>query len=753
MDMVSTAAQPSPTAPNVIIIVIDDRRFADFGCYGSEVSTPVFDGLARRGLRYNNFHVTAICEQTRACLLTGRNHHRGGMEFFPDVPAGLPGYSGRIPRSAATLARLLKDTGYNTFALGKWHLTPRSDRTSAASCTLWPLGMGFEQYYGSIGGVTNQWSPDLVHGNEFIEPPATPGDGYRLTEDLVSRAIRMIQHQQQAASGKPFFAYFSTGAMHSPHQVPREQVERYRHRFDEGWEAVRRQTFARQREMGLIPPEATLVERPDWVPAWDELSAEARRVLARQMEVYAGFLSHTDAQVGRLLDFLRRIEALDNTLIMVLSDSGAAASGGPMGVVDTGEVGAVLGAHDVASMAAQLDDLDGPQLFNHYAWGWAWAGNTPFKLWKRYSWLGGVRVPLIVHWPDRITGTDQVRTQFGHAIDVMPTILDAASVEFPETVDGVSQLPLDGASLLATFGEVDAPSPRSVQYFETVGSRAIYLDGWKATTDRIDGTLPYERDLIPGSRDFDTDGWSLYNLELDFAETRDLADENPERLRRLVEMWWHEAGRNQVRPLVDGFGSQEWKALLAPPPHPERHEGTYWPDAGAVKYRSFVNGFQLRADIEIGDDHHASGVIFAHHHDSFGGTVSGGWGCYVHGNRLAVISTPGWTPAQTIIADTTLSGRHEIEITYIPRPEEEPAIRIALDGREVAHRLVPATSGKGNFFESKLVIGRGIDGFRLCDDYEPPFPFTGHIHRITYVIHPQAERDLPQEIAAAQHYD
>lgn len=532
-------------APNVVMIVLDDLGFADLGCYGSAIATPSIDSLATEGLRYNNFHVTAVCTGTRACLLTGRNHHAVGMG---GGQVDIRGYTNRIPKSAGTVARLLRDAGYNTFAVGKWHLTPLNEDTAAGPFDRWPLGLGFERYYGFLGGATSQWTPSLVCDNNFVEPLRSPEQDYHLTEDLADQAIRLVRNQQLAKPGKPFFLYFATGAAHSPHHVRYEWIEPYRNRFDDGWEVLRQQTFLRQQKLGVVPDDTTLTDRPSWVPPWRELSSDEHRVFARMMEVYAGFITHTDAQIGRILDFLARIDILDNTMVMILSDNGASGDGGPHGRISPG-------VSDVPSMMKRIDDFGGPHAWNSYAWGWAWAGNTPFKLWKSYTWLGGVRVPLVVRWPTGIPENSrrQVRTQFCHAIDLMPTILDACGVEPPEVLDGVDQQALDGGSICASFGNADHPHLRNTQYFEMMGSRAIYHDGWKATTNHVKDKAE-DRQLIEGSHDFDEDRWSLFQLDNDFSEAHDLAEEHPERLRMLIDLWWHEADCNHIIPLMEiGF--------------------------------------------------------------------------------------------------------------------------------------------------------------------------------------------------------
>src|SRR5687768_10695624 len=419
------------------MVVLDDVGFAQLGCFGGAIETPNIDRLAAGGLRYNRFHVTSVCSSTRACLLTGRNHHAVGMGLTQETPLGFPGYTGRIPRSAATLARTLRDNGYNTMAVGKWHLTAKGEYSAAGPFERWPLGMGFDRYYGFLGAETSQWAPELVRDNTHVDPPRSPEEGYHLTEDLVDEAIRYVQDQQQAAPAKPFFCYLAPGAAHAPHQVTEEWIEPYRGRFDDGWEAWREAAFARQVAEGIVPPDTELTPRPSWVPAWEDLSPDERRLYARYMEVFAGFVTHTDAQLGRFFDFLEETGVLDDTLVLLLSDNGASAEGGVTGTLN--EAAAWMGSgEDVATALEHVDEIGGHRTFNHYPFGWAWAGNAPLRLWKRYAWLGGVRTPLVVRWGDRLTEPGSVRPQFCHAVDVFSTVLDAAGIDAPASVDGVT---------------------------------------------------------------------------------------------------------------------------------------------------------------------------------------------------------------------------------------------------------------------------------------------------------------------------
>src|ERR1700728_75991 len=591
--------KPPPGSPNVVAIVLDDTGFAHLGRFGSDIATPNIDRLADGGLRYNRFHVTSLCSPTRAAFLTGRNHHAVGMGFLADIPLAYPGYTARIAKSAGTLARILRDAGYSTLAVGKWHLTPRFQRSAAGPFELWPLGLGFERYYGFLQGDTNHWTPNLVRDNQYVDPPAGPADGYHLTEDLSATARRYVLDQHHAAPGKPFFLYFALGAMHAPHHGAPEWVAPYRGRFGHGWDAWRREIFERQQSLGVVPEGTILTERPSWVAAWDAVPASQRRMHTRQQEVFAGFLTHTDAQIGALVDLLAEIGQLDNTIVLLFSDNGASAEGGQYGSVNEHRFSIPV-RESVADNLAALDDWGGPRTYNHYSWAWAWAGNTPNRLWKRYTWLGGTRTPLIVHWPAGISARGEIRSQFAHAIDLAPTVLDAIGLEPPESIDGVEQQPIDGASLVSTFDDSEAPAGRLTQYFEMLGSRSIYHQGWKATTDHISAGVLDEEELAIGSRDFALDHWELFDLEADFSESTDLSAERPEVVEELEALWFTEAARNQVLPIDDSFLHRI--GALIPAPYPPGDHRVFRPGAGPVGDESVPpvwGGFSVEADVTV----------------------------------------------------------------------------------------------------------------------------------------------------------
>lgn len=731
---------PPAGAPNVVVIVLDDVGFAQLEPFGSDIATPAITGLAEAGLRYRNHHVTAMCSPTRAAMLTGQNHHAVGMGFLPEVPIGFPGYCARIPRRAIAMPRLLRDAGYSTFAVGKWHLTPRWEVSSSGPFTQWPLGSGFERYYGFLAGDANQYAPELVSDNHHIGPPGDWREGYHLTEDLCDHALAMVQDARQATPGKPFLLWFATGAQHAPHQAPVEWIDRFRGHFDDGWDAWRARVFERQLDLGIVPPGTTPSARPSWVTRWSELDADHRRLFARLMEVYAGFLAHTDAQIGRLLAGLDTMGLTDDTVVVLCSDNGASAEGGPHGSINE-----MRFTHDrlddVADTLGRIDDLGGPRSYEHYPWGWAWAGNTPFKLWKRFTWLGGVRTPLIVRWPAGIDATQngRVRGQFCHAVDLLPTVLDITGVERPARIDGVDQRPLDGASMRATFDDPDAPDPRSSQYFELLGSRAMYLDGWKATTDHVGSQISIEQELVTGSRHFADDTWHLYHVAEDFAEVDDLAAENPERLAELERAWWVAAGRNQVLPLDDTFTARAM-ALDANP----------WPSGFAARYRpggspvaeDFLPpmgpGFSFVAEVEVSGGA-IDGIIAAL------GDWNSGWGLWIAQGRITTHIRLFSDPYEICEPITLDPGCHEIAVEYRRLDAGGGPVRLFVDGEVLGEVHLPHDLPfRWQIGGAGLRLGHDA-GLPLSEAYDPPFEFAGTIHHVDLESHALSRPDIDDD--------
>ena len=731
----STPWWPAPVrpplgAPNIVLVVLDDVGFAQLGCYGSDIETPTIDGLATAGLRYTNFHTTALCSPTRAALLTGRNHHANGMGRIAELATGFPGYDGRIPRANALVPEVLVPAGYAAWAVGKWHLTPEDETHHAASRARWPLGRGFERFYGFFEGETHQLAPALVEDNHRINPPATYDSGYHLTEDLTDRAIELIRDLRTVDPDKPFFLYFATGACHSPHQPPASYLEHYRGRFDEGWDVWRERTFARQLAAGLLPPTTALSPRPEWVPAWSDLDADDQRLYARYMEAFAGFLTHTDAQLGRLVAWLRETGDLDNTLLLVLSDNGASSEGGPTGSLN--DVRVWNGATTTREESLRrIDEIGGPWCHNNYPWGWTVAGNTPFRRWKREVHEGGVADPLVVHWPAGIADSGGLRRQYVHAVDVAPTFLDVAGTPMPETVNGIAQRPVDGASFAATFTDAAAPDPRTTQYYEMFGCRALYDDGWKAVTYH-----PIQSDA-PG---LETAAWELYDVRVDPSECHDLAAEEPERLAAMIERWWREAERNDVLPLDNRpFSSFVFERPTA---IPTRSSYVYYPTDIAVPEPAAVNvrnrGHRITAHVVVGTEP-AEGVLLAL------GSRLGGWTLFLRHGRLHYVHNYVALEENAISADVELApGPHQIGFAFSKTAEHRGTGVLLVDGVEVGRGEIPHfTPVRFSLHGAGLSCGRDA-GLPVTSAYSDDFPFTGTLERVI------VEVDGPEVIDAEE---
>ncbi len=544
-------------APSVVYIVLDDVGFSAMSCYGGPIETPNIDRIANDGIRYTQWHTTALCSPTRSCLLTGRNHTRNSMACITEAAIGFPNASGTIPPENGMLSEILGERGWNTYMVGKWHLCPTVEMNVASTRRNWPSGRGFERWYGFLGAETNQWYPDLVYDNHPVDQPKSPAEGYHLTDDLTDKALEFIKDAKAVAPDKPYFLYYAPGAAHAPHHVSKEWADKFKGRFDMGYEAMREQTLARQKQMGIVPPDTELPpvnpigtpetrKGPDGQPfppldvtrPWDSLSAEEKRLFARMAEVYAGFLAHADHHIGRLLDYLEESGQRENTLVILVSDNGASGEGGPDGSVN--EMLFANGIPDnIQANLAMIDELGGTKTYNHYPNGWAMAFNTPFKMWKRYEFNGGTADPCIISLPSATAGHGEIRHQYHHAVDIVPTILDVLGVEAPATIKGHVQSRLDGVSMRYSVDDPSAPSARKTQFYSMLGSRGIWHDGWKAVT-----THP----TLSGWSDFNDDTWELYHTDVDRAELHDLAAEHPEKVRELVNLWYAEAGRQPRLP-------------------------------------------------------------------------------------------------------------------------------------------------------------------------------------------------------------
>ncbi|MBX2885525.1 MAG: arylsulfatase [Granulosicoccus sp.] len=546
--------------PNILIVLFDDLGFGSLGCYGSNIATPHIDALASKGLLYNNFHTTALCSPTRASLLTGRDHHAVGMSTIANADSGFPSKRGVIRHNAGTIAEILREQGFSTYAIGKWHLAPSDQLSAVGPFEQWPLGRGFEKYYGFLEALTDQFRPNLVRDNQHIEPPRTPEQGYTLNEDLADNAIQFLTDHISLAPGKPFFLYYSLGAMHSPHQAPDDLLKKYRGHFDDGWDVQRANRLERQINSGVVPKGTVLVDRNDGVEPWDSLSKDQQALYARFEEAYAAFLEHSDTQLGRVFEHLEKLGQKDNTLIFLLSDNGASQEGQIHGSTST-TFYENMEAESLAYNLARLDDIGTERAKNNYPIGWAQVENTPLRRYKQNTHAGGVQDPLIVHWPDGLKETG-IRNQFHHVMDIVPTIMEVLETDAPTHIDGVPQMDIHGTSMLYSFNDQRAATRKRAQIFEMFGHRAIWCDGWKAVS------------WHKRYGDYDDDTWELYDTTMDFSESNDLAEREPERLEKLIELWWSEAGRYDVLPL-DDRGFAERRALARPRDDSPRIQESY----------------------------------------------------------------------------------------------------------------------------------------------------------------------------------
>ncbi|MEV5837185.1 arylsulfatase [Nocardia sp. NPDC052112] len=757
-------AQPKapPGAPNVLYIVLDDVGFGALGCYGGPIDTPNIDRIAANGLRYGQWHTTALCSPTRSCLMTGRNHTTNGMACISEAAVGFPGANGHIPPECATLAEVLVEHGFSTAMVGKWHLCPEDEMNLASTKRNWPVGRGFERFYGFLGAETNQWYPDLVHDNHPTQQTTTPEQGYHFSVDITDKAIQYIDDVKAIAPDRPVFLYYAPGCAHAPHQVPREWADRYRGRFDDGYEAMRVQTLARQQKLGLVPQDTELpplnpIGTPetrsgpdgqpfpplDYTRPWDTLSADEKRLFARMAEVYAGFLSHCDDQIGRLLDYLDDIGQLDNTIVMLVSDNGASGEGGPDGSVNENKFFNGI-ADDMAENLRMLDDLGSTKTYNHYPNGWAMAFNTPFKMWKRYSFNGGTCDPCIISWPAGIAARGETRDQYHHAVDLVPTVLDCLGIELPATVKGYTQLPLQGVSMRYSFDAATIPTAKHTQFYSMLGTRGIWHDGWKAVT-----THP----AVSGWSHFSEDTWELYHAQVDRSELRDLAAEEPGRLAELVGLWFHEAGANQAFPLDDRSAVE---VLTTPRPQlaPPRNRYVYRPGGAEVPESVAVNirnrSYSIGALVDIpGPD--ATGVLFAH------GGRFGGHALYVKDNRLHYAYNFLGSEEQRIAATEDLpTGENVILAASFDKDGEDPpgtahgTLSLFYGDRKVGEGRIRTQPGKFTLAGEGLSAGRDT-GEPVTDDYlgTAPWTFTGAtLYRVAVDVSGEPYVDLEREAAA-----
>ncbi len=712
-------------APNVVLVILDDVGFGQASTFGGPVETPNLTRLAESGLRYNQFHTTALCSPTRAALLTGRNHHSVNTGVVEELATGYPGYTTILPKSAATVAEVLRQNGYNTAAFGKWHNTPDFETSVAGPFDRWPTGLGFEYFYGFLGGDTNQWSPALVENTKRVEKPANNQD-YHLTPDLVNHAIAWIRNQQSIAPDKPFFAYLATGATHAPHHAPKAWIDKYKGKFDQGWDKLREEIFARQKQLGVIPANAQLTPRPEELPAWDSLSADQKKLSAHMAEVFAGFLAHTDYEIGRLIDAVDQLGELDNTLVIyIVGDNGASAEGGLTGTVN--ELKFFNGVpENLPQLLASYDDLGSPKTFNHFPAPWAWAVNTPFQWTKQIaSHFGGTRNPLIISWGEGIKDKGGIRSQFHHVIDIAPTILEVAGVTAPKEVNGVKQQPIEGTSLAYTFDNPDASSHRETQYFEMFGNRAIYHRGWVAAARH--GRLPWER-TVKG--DFDTDKWELYNIAEDFSEANNLAPENPEKVEKLQKLFFKEARKHQVLPLDDRV-LDRFDVKIRPSLTVGRTNFTYYPGVFGIPEGSAPNlknrSFSITANVEIPETG-AEGILLTQ-----GGRFAG-WSFFLEDSKPTYVYNYANAVRYIIQSPEKLPpGKSTIQFDfdYDGGTVGKGGIgKLFINQQQVAEGRIEKTIAYRLALDETFDVGRDT-GTPVVDTYQVPFTFTGNLQQVS----------------------
>lgn len=713
-------------APNILIVLLDDAGFGQMGTFGGSIPTPVLDRVAQAGLRYTRFHTTALCSPTRAALLTGRNHHSVGTGVIGEAGTGFPGYTGIIPNSAATFAEILREYGYMNAWFGKNHNVPDWETSMVGPFDRWSSELGFDYFYGFVGGDTDQYHPALVENKKRIEPPAANEDGspYHLTTDLADHAIRMIRASKAVAPQRPFFVYFATGATHAPHQVPKDWIERFKGKFDGGWDVYRQETFERQKKLGVIPQSAKLTPRPDSLAAWDSLPENERRVYARMMEVFAAFTAHTDHEVGRLIDAIDQLGELENTLVIYMAgDNGSSAEGGLNGLLN--EMTFFNGIPEPldAKMDA-LDSLGGEKHYNHFPAGWAWAMDTPFQWTKQIaSHFGGTRNGLAIAWPKRIKARGEIRDQFHHVIDIAPTILELIGIEAPTEFNGIAQKPIEGISMAYTFDDASAPDHRTTQYFEMLGNQGIYHDGWMASAIR---GVPWLSENTPG--DLLEMPWELYHVDEDFSQAVDLAKQEPEKLQELVKLFFAEAARYDVLPL-DDRKTERLNVDNRPSLTQGRKEFVYpnrlrLPEGASpdLKHRTH----EIIADTNI-PDAGAEGMLITQ-----GGRFAG-YGLYLKDNKLVYYYNLVGVDRYSITSDKAVpKGDVMLKVVYTTDSEKPFAgaeIALFANGEAIGSGRVEKSIPNRVTLDETLDIGFDT-GTPVSEEYTLPFEFTGTLRSV-----------------------
>ena len=714
-------------APNIVLILLDDVGFGAASTYGGPVATPGLDRLAASGLRYNRFHVNSLCSPTRAALLSGRNDHEIGFGTVVDGASGFPGYNSVWPKSAVSVAEVLRQNGYSTAAFGKWHNTPVWETSPAGPFDHWPTSLGFEYYYGFMGGDDSQWYPRLYRNTQAVEPPTAPAAGYHLTTDLVNDAIHWVRQHDAVAPQKPFFLYFATGATHEPHHVPKVWIEKYKGKFDQGWDKLREQIFSRQKEIGVIPSDAELTKRPEDIPAWEQMPKELQPILARQMEIYAAFLEHTDHHVGRLVDALKDLEILGETLVMyIIGDNGASAEGTLNGSFnEMAMLNGMSSVETVEFMKSKIDEFGGPHAYNHYAVGWAHAMDTPYQWTKQVaSHFGGTRNGTIVHWPNGIKAKGEIRSQFHHVIDVAPTILEAAGLRAPEIVNSVQQAPLEGFSMLYAFDNAKAPERHETQYFEMFCNRGIYHKGWTAVTRH---STPWDTSKpLPA---FDDDVWELYDTNKDWTQARNVAKDNPQKLRELQRLWLIEATKYSVLPLDDRRVERFNPDLAGRPQLVKGKTQILFGGMGRLSENSVINiknkSYSVTAEVVVPKSG-AKGVIIAQ------GGAFNGWSLYAKDGKLKYCYN--LLGIKLFYAETSKaipSGQHQVRMEFKYDGgglAKGGTSSLYLDGTKIGEGRVEITVPMAFSADETCDVGKGT-GSAVSPDYDPrDNEFSGEVN-------------------------
>ena len=722
---------PGEDAPNVVVVLLDDTGFAQLGCYGSSIDTENIDNLAADGMQFTNFHVTPLCSPTRASLLTGRSQHAVGMRSVSNFRTGFPHMLGHITNEAATMAEIFQAEGYATFCAGKWHLAPMENCSSAGPFDQWPLGRGFDRFYGFLEGETDQFHPDLVRDNHSVQPPGKPEDGYHLSEDIVDNLLRMIADSKGVRPDRPFFAYLPFGATHAPHQAPPDYLKKYRGLFDEGWDVIRESWHRRQLELGVIPSGTQLAPRNPGVENWDNLPQNQKLLAARLQEAFAAFLDHTDDQIGRLVSGLRDADELDNTIFILLSDNGASQEGGPFGVMH--EMKFFNGILETPDQAIQnIDDIGGPHSHTNYPWGWAQAGNTPFKWYKQNTHEGGVHVPLIIHWPKGIEKKNRgsLLNQFVNVSDIAPTLFEILNIQAPETYKGVPQIPISGHSFAHLLADPKGVSNNMIQYFENSGSRALIAGEWKAVCRHQTGA------------DYETEQWELYKLTDDWSECNDLAESEPKKLTELQNLWWEEAEKHGVLPL-DDRGFELFRARFRDlSPHPTSRKYVYRPPMSPIpgQASAAIGGRSFDLTATITRQKNDQGVLFST------GTENSGISIFIQNERF-VVDYNAFDDHSVVRSDIEIPIGYSTLRAQFRRLKRGGEITIYVNEEPSGSIEIPL------FMRMISSVGSSIGydhGSAVSPQYESPFPFSGELHQIEIQLAARRASDADQAQARAE---